>query len=226
MEDVFTKSGLRVFLLRYTGPRCSWNTLTDSSNLSSLGGLEQPQSPCDPCGFQSFPLFTGAPDSVLQRQKERAGEMQRGVFFFHAFAAVTWHHHLLFGHGPLIASLPPLFHPCFPPPPPTLLSLQTRLPSLTGDLSAAAFCPHVASETQRRYTVISIRRSCLLICQAACRSACPSARLHACLAASVLPTAMPYSCPIHLVLDKRLLSWGHPSLCWPLYFVARHRSED
>lgn len=29
---------------------------------------------------------------------------------------------------------------------------------------------------------------------------------------------MPYSCPIHLLLNKRLLSSGHPSLCWPLFF--------
>lgn len=84
----------------------------------------------------------------------------------------------------------------------------------------ATFCPHVASDSERRYTVISIRRTCLLICPPACQSACSPACLCACLPASVPPTAMPYSCPIHLLLNKRLLSSGHPSLYWPLFFCG------
>lgn len=160
---------------------------------------------------QSSRLFTGA--AVL------FSFTIGGVFFFLASAAVTWHRNLLFGHGPLFSpssSSPKLSHisPTLPSSPPIYRHL------LVGDLSAT-FCPHVASDSKRHYTVISIRRTCLLICPPACQSACLPARLHACLPANVLPTAMPYSCPIHLVLNKRLLSSGHPSLHWPLFFCGQ-----
>lgn len=147
--------------------------------------------------------------------------MQGGVFFFLASADVTWHRHLLFGHAALFLYLPPplfFFLPSTTPPTPTVS--HTPPPILVADLSAA-FCPHVASDSERHYTVISIRRTCLLICPPACQSACSPARLCACLPASVLPTAMPYSCPIHLALNKRLLSSGHPSFCWPLFFCGK-----
>lgn len=84
-------------------------------------------------------------------------------------------------------------------------------PFLVADLSAA-FCPLVASHLEKHCTVISVSPAHL--------PASLPVSLLVRLPASVPPTAMPYSCPIHLVLNKRLLSSGHPSLCWPLYFCG------
>lgn len=160
---------------------------------------------------RSSPLFPGA--AVLFSTSEREEERDaRRVFLLSCISSCNLTRHLPFGHGPFVSSLPPpLFHPSFYTHP----FSHTQTPILV------AFCPPVASDSERGYTVISIRRNCLLICPPACQSAYSSTRLRACLPASVLPTAMPRSCPIHLLLNKRLLSSGHPSLCWPLFFVCQ-----
>ncbi|KAF3838050.1 hypothetical protein F7725_009818 [Dissostichus mawsoni] len=64
--------------------RCQWNTLIDSSNPSSWGGLEEP---CDPSGFSgtpkmprtSPPPFTGA---AARSAAETERETQESFFFF------------------------------------------------------------------------------------------------------------------------------------------------
>lgn len=75
-------------------------------------------------------------------------------------------------------------------------------PSIAADPSIT-FCLHVASGSERSCTVISVRRTCLLICL--------PVSLLACLPARVLPTARLCTCSIHLAPKKRRLSSGHPT---------------
>lgn len=220
MKDIF-KEWSQDLCWATRGLRC-WNTLTDSSNLSSWGGLDEPQSPCNPLEFcraprmpWSFPtlfLLELRYQCLLLRPKE---EKMQGRFLFLASATVTWHRHLLFGPGPLLSSLPlALFRTPFYNYPHHLSHYRP-----SSRLTGVSLSVPVLRQTRRGSiaTVISIRRTGLLICLPACQSACSPACLRTCLPARALPTAMPYSCPIHLLLNKRLLSSGHPSLHWPLF---------
>lgn len=200
--------------------------MTDSSNLSSWGGLEEPQSPCNPSGFcgaprmpRSFPtlFFTGAALSVSTAETE-GGKDARKVFLLLSCISNC-----------NLTPPPPLWsrasRPFSSPSPFSYSLLQLPPPPLTprhrpsSPLTGVSLSVPVLRQTRRGSiaTVISIRRTGLLICLPACQSACSPACLRACLPARALPTAMPYSCPIHLLLNKRLLSSGHPSLHWPLF---------
>lgn len=162
--------------------------------------MEEPQSPCNLSGFcrapkvpRFLPSFNWSGAIIVyccDRRRERCKEGFSSTFLRQQLQLDT-------ATSPLVAGFLSFFLP-----------LLFFLP-LKADHSVA-FCPRVASDLERHCIVISIRRTCLFICL--------PVRLHACLPVGALPTVMPYSCPIHLLLNKRLLSSGHPLLHWLLFF--------
>lgn len=113
------------FVLRYMGLWCWCNIMTDSSNLSSWGGLGEPYSSCELSGFCGTPkmprsssLWSGVAALFTAAETER--KMQGGFFLLSCISSCnltlpptlwTWSSHLV------SSLLPPLFHPPFTLPP-------------------------------------------------------------------------------------------------------------